>query len=72
MKKTVILGMTALALALASLTAATPSFASGDCGPVSSDSQRCYLENMAYLLGNNNLGGGGIGIIPRFQMAVLP
>jgi len=70
MKKTIVLCMTAIALAFASLTAATPSFAAGDCPPSELPFYTCVLSNVIPVGGPG--GGGGLNLSPRYMMALLP
>ena len=67
--KSLVIALAGIVLAVGA--GAAPSYASGDCGPLTQDTAFCFVDNMAYLLGHNNLGGG-IGISPKYQMALLP
>jgi hypothetical protein len=71
MKRKVLILVATMGIVFGNFAAATPSYAAGDCGIPIEAMNWCYLDNAAYLLGNNNLGGG-INISPRYKMVKLP
>jgi hypothetical protein len=69
MKKTAL--AICIGLALSVLQGTVPSFAAGDCPPSNLPFYTCVLENVMPVGGPGG-GGGGINIIPKYMMAVLP